>query len=67
VREVYDRSGEQVRKIRDHLIFLRTPAHSRFHYAGKAHLGSYGSARTSGGEWCWAANFSLEHKLRRDA
>ena len=66
VREVWDRSGKQVRKLRDHHIFLRTPADDRFFYAGDAHLGSYGSTRTTSGEWGLAANFSLSHKLPRD-
>ena len=51
VREVWDRTGEQVRKIRDHHLFLRTPSDDQFFYAGEAHLGSYGSTRTSSGDW----------------
>jgi hypothetical protein len=66
VREVYDRSGEQARKIRQHHIFLRTPADDRVFYAGDAHLGSYGSTPTTSGTWGLAANFSLRHKLPRD-
>jgi hypothetical protein len=66
VREVWDRSGKQVRKLRDHHVYLRTPAEARFFYAGDAHLGSYGSTRTTSGEWGFAANFSLSHKLPRD-
>jgi hypothetical protein len=66
VREVWDRSGKQVRKIRDHHLFLRTAADDWFCYAGDAHLGSYGSMQTSSGEWGLAANFSLRHKLPRD-
>jgi hypothetical protein len=66
VREVWDRGGKQVRKIRDHYIFLRTPADDRFFCAGDAHLGSYGSTRTTSGEWGLAANFSLSRKLPRD-
>jgi hypothetical protein len=66
VREVWDRSGKKVRKIRDHHIFLRTPADDLFFYAGDAHLGSYGSTRTTSGDWGLAANFSLIHKLPRE-
>ncbi len=66
VREVWDRSGKQVRKLRDHHVLLRNPADDRFIYAGEAHLGSYGSTRTTSGEWGLAANFSLSNKLPRD-
>lgn len=66
VREVWDRSGKPIRKIRDHYIFLRTPADDGYFYAGGAHLGSYGSTRTRSGEWGLAANFSLDHKLPRE-
>jgi hypothetical protein len=66
VREVWDRSGTQVRKLRDHHVLVRTPADDRFFYAGAAHLGSYGSTSTTSGEWGLAANFSLSHKLHRD-
>lgn len=66
VREVWDRSGPQVRKLRTHHVFIRTPADERFFYAGEAHLGSYGSTRTTNGEWGLAANFSLSRKLPRD-
>jgi hypothetical protein len=66
VREVWDRSGPQVQKLRAHHIFIRPPADERFFYAGEAHLGSYGSTPTTSGEWGLAANFSLSHKLPRD-
>jgi hypothetical protein len=66
VREVCDRSGPQVRKLRSHHVFVRTPDDNAFFYAGDAHLGSYGSARTTSGEWGLAANFYLSNKLPRD-
>jgi hypothetical protein len=66
VREVWDRSGKQVRKLRGHHVLLRTLVDDRFFYAGEAGLGSYGSTRTTSGEWGLAANFSLSNKLPRD-
>ena len=66
VRDVWDRSGGQVRKLRDHYVFVRTRAQDRFFYAGDAHLGSYGSYRTDDGRWGFLADFSLGHKLPRD-
>src|SRR5262249_22237461 len=35
VREVWDRSGKELRKLRDHHILVRTPADDRFFYAGE--------------------------------
>ena len=66
VREVWDRSGPQVRKLRNHHVLVRTPDDDLFFYAGEAHLGSYGSTRTTSGEWGLAANLSLTNKLPRD-
>jgi hypothetical protein len=66
VREVFDRSGQQVRRIRNHHIFLRTPADSDFVYAGEAHLGSYGGAPITNGVAGLAADFSLNHRLPRE-
>jgi hypothetical protein len=65
VREVYDRSQKPIRKVRDHHIFLRTPADERFFYAGEAHLESYGNipGRNRSGV---SANFSLSERLPRD-
>jgi len=61
VREVYDRSQSQVRKLRNHHIFLRMLSDERFFYAGLAHLDSYGRNGT-----VLSANFSLSEKLPRD-
>jgi hypothetical protein len=66
VREVWDRSGKQVRKLRNHHLFLRTPTDDLFFYAGEAHLGSYGNAPVGRGRYGLAANFSLSQKLPRD-
>lgn len=66
VREVWDRSQKEVKKIRDHHVFLRLPADVRFFYAGKAHLGSYGGPMTGGTPADRSANFSLNEKLPRD-
>src|SRR5262249_50867612 len=65
VREVWDRSQNQVRKIRDHHVFLRTPSDERFFYAGPAHLGSYGGVPGRNGTGV-AASFSLSEKLPRE-
>jgi len=66
VREIYDRNGPQVRKLRTHHVLVRSPADERFFYAGEAHLGSYGSTSTTSGEWGLGAHFSLSQKLPRD-
>jgi hypothetical protein len=59
VTEVWDRSGPQAKKLRDHHVFLRMPDDEAFLYAGPGHLGSYGGPE-------YAANFSLETKLPRE-
>jgi hypothetical protein len=59
VTEVWDRSGPQVKKLRDHHVFLRVPGEESFCYAGPAHLGSYGGPD-------YSANFYLENKLPRE-
>jgi hypothetical protein len=64
VREVWDRSQKEVRKLRDHHLFLRLPAEERFFYAGEAHLGSYGGAPDSTGRGV-VAHFWLKEKLPR--
>jgi hypothetical protein len=61
VHEVWDRSGEKVRKLRDHQMFLRLPADDRYFYAGVAHLGSYGGRPPD-----LSATFSLYKKLPQD-
>jgi len=63
VREVWDRSQREVKKIRDHHVFLRTPSDEQYFYAGPAHLGSYGGVGNSGGV---CANFSLKERLPRE-
>ena len=45
VREVYDRSGPKVVRLRTHHLFLRTIQMTGFYYIGEAHLGSYGGPR----------------------
>ena len=65
VREVWDRSQKQVKKLRDHHVFLRTPSDERFFYAGPAHLGSYGSVPGRNGTGV-SANFSLKARLPRE-
>lgn len=62
VREVWDRSQQLVRKIRDHHIFVRLPSDERFFYAGPAHLGSYGGTDAD-----VSASFSLDERLPREA
>ena len=59
VVEVWDRSGSETRKIREHHVFLRSQDDESFFYAGQAHLGSYGGAD-------YSANFYLQHKLPRE-
>jgi hypothetical protein len=59
VTEVWDRSGPEVRKLKDHHIFLRLRDGEAFYYAGTAHLGSYGGPD-------YTADFTLEHKLPRE-
>jgi hypothetical protein len=66
VREVYDRSAPEVRKLRTHHVLVRSPADERFFYAGEAQLESYGGTRAAGGEWELAARFALRHKLPRE-
>lgn len=66
VREVYDRSAPEVRKLRTHQVLVRSPADERFFYAGEAQLESYGCTRAAGGEWELAARFALSHKLPRE-
>jgi hypothetical protein len=63
VREVWDRTGPSVQKLRDHHIFLRTPVDEQFFYAGPAHLGSYGGGYDGAGV---SASFSLSKRLPRD-
>jgi hypothetical protein len=68
VREVYDRSGETVKKVREHHLFLRTLSDTAFFYAGPTHLASYGSYSTGEDTWSgFSAHFELIHRLPADA
>lgn len=60
VTEVYDRSQSEVKKLKDHHVFLRLPEEETYLYAGRAHLASYGGQD-------YSAWFSLQNKLPRDA
>ena len=64
-REVWDLNQKEVRKIRDHHVFVRSPADERFFNAGRAHLGSYGGPTTGGTAADRSADFSLNEKLPR--
>ncbi|WP_020475663.1 Imm1 family immunity protein [Zavarzinella formosa] len=66
VQDVWDRSGEKIRKLRDHHIFIRPTDDDLFFNAGEAHLGALANGRTSDGQPGWAAYFSLTHKLPRE-
>lgn len=57
VTNVWDRGGQEPRRIKDHHIFLQASSGDRFLYAGVAHMGSDGSTRLSSGDWGYAANF----------
>src|SRR5262245_16085095 len=65
MREVWDRTQKQIRKLRDHHIFLRTRFDEQFFYAGPAHLASYGSVLGGSGTGV-CANFSLNERLPRE-
>jgi hypothetical protein len=64
VREVFDRSGRKVVRLRRHYIFLRAASVHQFVYAGEAHLGSYGGPRDdrAGNR---EARFTLNDRLPR--
>jgi len=64
VGDVWDRSQREVKRLREHHMFLRLPIDEQFLYAGTAHLGSYGSMATTSGSGV-AAHFSLTEKLPR--
>src|SRR5215469_6257969 len=64
-RDVCDRSGNKVVRLRNHYIFVRSVETAEYVYAGEAHLGSYGGPRGNAPgnrEAC----FSLAKKLPRD-
>lgn len=64
-RDVYDRSGNRIVRLRHHHIFVRSAGTTEYVYAGEAHLGSYGGPRGNGSgnrEAC----FTLTKKLPRD-
>jgi hypothetical protein len=64
-REVFDRSGREVVRMRRHHIFIRFAGAIDYVYAGEAHLGSFGGPRgdyPGNREAC----FTLAQKLPRD-
>ncbi len=64
VREVYDHSGDEVKQIRRHHVFVRAVDEEDYCYAGEAHLGSYGgSYGTDDSPPDVEADFSLQHRL----
>jgi hypothetical protein len=67
VREVWDRSGKEVTKIRDHRMFVRQRTDDKYFFAGDAHLGSVGGPTDGEGSTADRdARFSLTEKLPRD-
>ena len=65
VREVFDRSGREVIRLRRHYLFVRPTGANDFIYGGEAHLGSYGGPRdNSPGDR--EARFTLNEKLPRE-
>lgn len=65
VREVFDRSGREVRRLRRHHVFVRSTDMQEFVYAGEAHLGSYGGP-SGNGTGNREALFTLNTKLPRE-
>ena len=65
VREVFDRSGPKIVRLRRHYIFVRPNGAQDFVYVGESHLGSYGgpSDNSAGNR---EARFTLNDKLSRD-
>lgn len=65
VREVFDRSGPKIVRLRRHHILVRPNGTQDFVYAGEAHLGSYGgpSDNSVGNR---EARFTLNDKLPRE-
>lgn len=65
VRDVFDRNGHEVIRLRQHYIFVRPKGIDDFVYAGEAHLGSYGGPQDNN-PGNREANFSLTEKLPRE-
>jgi hypothetical protein len=66
VRDVYDRSGPRVVRLRTHHLFLRTVRMTGFYYIGEAHLGCYSGPRgiePGNREACFSLNEKVSPKI----